>query len=45
MVEITDESYERFDKRFPDEMMVKDIAAELDRMGPQEAEEYDTMHC
>ena len=45
MVEITNDSYERFDRRFPATMMVKDIAAELSRMSPQEAEEYDTILC
>lgn len=45
MAEITSESHERFNKRFPDPMTYIDIADELDRMNPQEAEEYDTILC
>ena len=43
MAEITQELYEKFSKRFPEPMTLKDIADELDRMNPQEAEEYDTI--
>ena len=46
MVEITSETYERFNKRFPDPTMsAKEIAAELDHMNPSDAEEYDAVLC
>ena len=45
MIEITDELYEKFESRFPEPMTIEDIADELDRMSPQEAEEYDTILC
>ncbi len=46
MVEITSETYERFNKRFPDPTMsAQEIAAELDHMNPSDAEEYDAVLC
>ena len=45
MAENTQELYEKFIQRFPEQMTVRDISAELDRMNQQEAEEYDTILC
>ena len=45
MVEITNELYEKFNTRFPEPMTLKDIATELDRMRPQEAEGYNSILC
>lgn len=45
MAEITEELIEKYYKRFPETMATGEIAAELDRMNPSEAEEYDTIFC
>lgn len=45
MAENTQELYEKFIQRFPEQMTVRDISAELDRMNQQDAEEYDTILC
>ena len=45
MVEITNELYEKYNKRFPEPMTYQEMEAVLDRMHPQEAEEYDTIIC
>lgn len=45
MSEITQELYEKFNQRFPKPMTLGEVAAELDRMNQQEAEEYDTILC
>ena len=45
MAEITWESREKYNKRFPDTMNVMEIAEELQHMNAQEAEEYDMILC
>ena len=45
MLKITKEQYETFDTRFPESMSLEEIAAELDRMRPQEAEAYNCIFC
>ena len=45
MAEITEELYEKFYKRFPAAMKIKDIEKELEDMPPEEAEEYDIILC
>ena len=45
MADITKELYEKFNRLFPEPMTLPEIAAELDRMDPQEAEEYDSILC
>lgn len=44
-MKLTNESYEKFDKRFPAPMTMSEIAAELDKMNSQEAEEYELVLC
>jgi len=45
MIEITNESFERFEKRFPNSMSLPDIAAELDQMDAQDSEEFEAILC
>lgn len=45
MAELTNESIEKFYKRFAAPMTMSEIAAELDRMDPKEAEEYNLIFC